>query len=385
MNKEKLIIILVGFLDVMGLSMILPTLPDLAKYYGVSEHTISYGITAYALFAFLATPILGQLSDIFGRRKVLIICVIGTFLSSLFIVFSTTYLFFIIGRIINGVTGGNISILQAIISDISKNKKEKMTNMGILGSIFGTAFIFGPLVGAMLLHIHVMAPYIFMTIVAFLEIIVLIILLKETNKHITKKKINFNPFGLIIKYFKKKRLNLFLFSFMFIYLAFSIYQTILSLYLSKTYGVSGSFSGYVYALFGVIVMLNQAIFLKHFWLKYFSVDKLLYIINFGTFTVYVLLSLIHPLYLFLGTFLLLIPFQSILNPVYQTEIMEHALENERGEVSGVIASIQSMAMFVGPLIGGLLLEKNIDVFIASACLIFVSIVVVFRINKSSEL
>ncbi|MDD3302938.1 MAG: MFS transporter [Candidatus Gracilibacteria bacterium] len=384
MNKDKFIIILVGFLDVLGISMILPTLPDLAKYYGVTEHVISYGITAYAFFAFLATPFLGQLSDIFGRKKVLLLCVIGTFLSSLTIVFSETYLFFIIGRIINGITGGNISILQAIINDISKNKIEKMANMGVLGSIFGTAFIFGPLVGAILLHINVMAPYTFMAFFAFLESIVLIFLFKETNKFKVKKKVSFNPFKLILKYFGKKKLRLYLSSFFTMFLAFSIYQAILSLYLSKEYGVSGSFSGYVYATFGLIVVINQVFFLRRFWLKYFSLNTLLYIINFGAFGVYLLLTFLsfgHYLFVFLGVFLLLVPFQSLLNPVYQIEIMEHASETEKGEISGVVASIHSISMFIGPLIGGFLLEKNINVFIASALLIFISIIFVFKINK----
>lgn len=382
MNREKLIIILVGFLDILWISMILPTLPDLAKYFDVSEHQISYWITAYALFAFLATPILWQLSDILGRKKVLMACVIWSFLSSIVIVFSPSFIFFIIWRIINWITWWNISILQAIINDISNSKEEKAANLWMLWAMFWTAFIFWPLVWALLLHINVMAPYIFMAFVAFIEIIVLFFLLKETNTNIVKKKIYYNPFKLIIKYFKKERLNLFLASFFLIFLAFSIYQAILSLYLSKEYWVSWSFSWYVYAIFWVIVVLNQAFFLRKFWLKNFSLKTLLYIINIWALIIYILLSLIHPLYFFLAIFLFLIPFQSLLNPVYQSEILEHALVSERWEISWVTSSITAVSMFLWPLIWWLLLDNDINIFLASSVLIFASLLVVIKINKT---
>ena len=247
MNKNRWIILLVGLLDVMSIGFIIPTLPDLAKFYGVETHLISYGVTVYALAAFIATPFLGQLSDIFGRKKMLLLCVVGSFFSAFLIAIAQTYTLFIVGRIINGITGGNIGILASMINDISKTKEERAANMGLMGSIFGMGFIIGPLFGAILLHYSVQLPYWAMVILSLFEILVLIFGLRETNEHIVKKPIVWNPFLSLGHAAKSARSRVLLISFTILITAFALYQSILSLFLAEKYNLSGSFSGYVMA------------------------------------------------------------------------------------------------------------------------------------------
>ncbi|AHB40914.1 hypothetical protein P148_SR1C00001G0099 [candidate division SR1 bacterium RAAC1_SR1_1] len=375
-NKSKFIILLVGFLDILGIGIVIPTLPDLAAHYGVSAHLISYGITGYALAAFLAAPILGQISDVIGRKKVLIVCVIGSFLSAFMIAISPVFIFFLIGRIINGLTGGNISVLQAIIADISPTKQERSANMGMLGALFGSAFIVGPLTGAALLHFGVMVPYWFMAALSLIEIFVIIFAYSETNLHQVTKKIIYNPIKQIITYIRKPVVNSFIVSFFILLTGFALYQSLLSLYLTKEYGVSGSFSGYLMAGTGIIMVLNQVFLLKRFWLKKFSLKQLLYILNFGVLVVFILMSIVHPLPWFISLFVLLVPLQSLIQPIYSSEIMEHADPNAKGQLMGVMSSVQSMSMFVGPLLGGFLLDHNISIFMVSAIIVCGSIFLV---------
>ncbi|MDD2487223.1 MAG: MFS transporter [Candidatus Gracilibacteria bacterium] len=385
MNKNKLIIILVGFLDILSIGIIIPTLPDLAKYYGVSAHLISYGITIYALCSFLSAPILGQLSDVFGRKKILSICVAGSFLSSLLIALVGLYPVFLIGRIINGLTGGNISILQAMISDISKTKEERQVNLGLIGMLFGAGFIIGPLFGAMLLHFGILAPYWFMAILSFVETIVLIVFLKETNEHITPKKIKYNPFGQIFKYLKMPKINLYIYSLLIILISFSFYQGILPLYLNKVYGLSGSSSGYILAGIGVVFFINQAFLLRKFWLKRFSLNTLLYIINIGVFLLFLALWLIKPLPYFLFLFVFLASIQIIVNPVYQGEIIENTEHHSRGEIIGVLSSLQAISMFIGPFLGGIFIDKNISIFMLSTFFVSFSFFIVLKIVNPKKL
>ncbi|MEY3197893.1 MAG: Tetracycline resistance protein class [Candidatus Parcubacteria bacterium] len=95
------------------------------------------GLTIYSLFAFLSAPVLGQLSDKYGRKGLLVGCVFGTFLSYLVLLVTRSYWVFLVSRIINGITGGNISILQAILTDISPDEASKQKNFGIMGAFFG--------------------------------------------------------------------------------------------------------------------------------------------------------------------------------------------------------------------------------------------------------
>lgn len=382
MSKEKIIIILVAFLDVLGISIVIPTLPDLAVHYWVSNHMISYWVTWYAFASFLASPILGQLSDVYGRKKILTLCVIGTFLSCLIIIFSqSSFIYFLIWRLLHWFVWWNMSILQAVINDISKNKTERMTNMWILWTLFWTAFIIWPIFWAFLLHFDVMTPYIFMAILGLIEIFVLIFFLNETNKNMWYKPIKYNPLWLIKKYIKKENIRYYLISLFFILFWISIYQSIISLYLNKQFGMTWSQTWYLFASIWLLLVINQAFFLRKFWLKRFDPKTLIYIANFWIFTIYLLLSLYTNIYYFILIYLCLVPFQSLVNPVYQIEIMDLVAENKKWEISWVTASIHSISMFLWPLLWGFLIDKDYNIFIISAVVIFFSILVVFKINN----
>ena len=105
---------------------------------------ISFGIVVYSLFAFFSAPILGRLSDRYGRKKPLLLCVIGTCLSYVILLLTQNYWLYLVSRILNGITGGNTSIIQAILSDISETSEQRNKNFGMLGAIIGMGFIIGP-------------------------------------------------------------------------------------------------------------------------------------------------------------------------------------------------------------------------------------------------
>ncbi len=381
MDKNKLTIIIIGFLDVLSIGIFIPTLPDLIAYYGVSAHTISYSIVAYGLFSFLSWPMLWQLSDRYGRKKILFICILGSFLSSLFMSITSVFWAFLVGRIINGITGGNISIVQSMLSDISKNKEERVNNMGILGGLFGAWFIFWPIIWSLLLPFWVKAPFWFMTFFSLLEIFMLFLFLRETNENMVQKKIEVNPFWSIIKYLKNTDVKIFLISFFTLISSFSLYQWMLPVFLSKQYNLPWHTSGFVMSGIGLIFAINQAFLLKRFWLKYFSLKTLFYLSNIWIFIIFVLLSLIKPLWLFLWVFSILVFFQWVINPIYQGEIVENTWLHDRGEIMGVLSSLQSMSMFIWPLVWWLCIDKWISIFWIWAGIVFINILILSWLIK----
>lgn len=147
MKSSRLIIFGVLILDVISIGIMIPAFDTMRTFYHMVPWTgtlfgqtinltpgtmISLGIAIYSLCAFFSAPLLGRLSDKYGRKKPLILCVIGTCLSYLLLLITQNYWWYIASRIVNGLTGGNISIIQAILADISPTAEERNKNFGLL-------------------------------------------------------------------------------------------------------------------------------------------------------------------------------------------------------------------------------------------------------------
>jgi MFS transporter, DHA1 family, tetracycline resistance protein len=131
-------------LDLIGLTIIFPLLPIFESQFGASMIWIGIMGGIYALCSFIASPLLGRLSDRIGRKKILAISVFGSAVGWFITAFAPSFWWVLIGRIIDGITAGNMTIAQAILSDISKDEKERTKYFGIFGMMFGLSMIVGP-------------------------------------------------------------------------------------------------------------------------------------------------------------------------------------------------------------------------------------------------
>src|SRR5512140_3461880 len=148
-NKRLFSIILVVFIDLLGFSLILPLLPYYAETFKTSETVTGVLIASYALMQLIGAPILGRLSDRFGRRPILLLSVCGTFLGFLLLGFANALWMLFASRILDGLTGGNLSVAQAYISDVT-DAKNRARGLGMIGAAFGLGFIIGPAAGGLL-------------------------------------------------------------------------------------------------------------------------------------------------------------------------------------------------------------------------------------------
>lgn len=381
MDKTKIIILLIWFLDILWIGIFVPTLPELAKYYEVSAHSISYAIVLYAFFSFLASPILGQLSDKYGRKIVLILCVIWTFIANLIMSLSEIFIVFLVARIINWFTWWNISVLQSMLSDISKTKQERMQNMGMIWALFWMWFIIWPILGSLLLPFSIKAPFWFMTILALIEIFIVLFFLEETNKNKVDKKININPTTTIIRFLKEPKVNLFLISFFILILSFSMYQWMFPVFLNEKFSIPWKMIWYIMAWVWLIIAFNQAFLLKKVWLKYFSLKNLFIIVNVVIFILFIILSFLNYFPIFIVVFYIMVLFAWIVNPIYAWEIVESTKEHDRWEIMWVLGSLQSISMFIWPSISWILIDKNISIFIWWALIIFINIIFLKKIYR----
>jgi DHA1 family tetracycline resistance protein-like MFS transporter len=150
MGKSRLFtIFMVVFIGLMGFGFFIPLLPAFAAEFGANEAVQGVLIASYAAAQLIGAPILGRLSDRYGRRPVLLVSVLGTFLSLLMIGFANSLIMLFASRILDGLTGGNISVAQAYITDIT-DEKNRSRGLGLVGAAFGLGFIIGPALGGLL-------------------------------------------------------------------------------------------------------------------------------------------------------------------------------------------------------------------------------------------
>jgi DHA1 family tetracycline resistance protein-like MFS transporter len=277
-NTRLLIIFIIVFIDLLGFSLILPLLPYYAESYGSSPALIGLLVASYAAAQLIGAPILGRLSDRYGRRPILLFSVAGTMigflllgfagplgsmLSSLVAPHSTNT--FVIGilflsRIIDGLTGGNITVAQAYIADIT-DEQNRAKSLGLIGAAFGLGFIIGPAVGGALSQWGYSLPAFVAAAVSFLNLLAIFFYLPESltaDLRDTEQMRSRVPFTLIglVQALRRPIVGPLLHVRFFYGMAFATFQTIFSLY-SQAIGLNSQTTGYVLAYVGLLSVVVQ--------------------------------------------------------------------------------------------------------------------------------
>src|ERR1700750_1203703 len=192
MKRSPLIVIFTTvFIDLVGFGIVIPVLPFYAEgtIFNATPRTVGILFASYSVMQLIFAPILGGLSDKYGRRPVLFLSIIGTGIGFLVLGLATTLWMLFAGRIIDGITGGNISTAQAYIADVT-TEENRAKGMGVIGAAFGLGFIFGPAIGGILskwdlnmagLHIPGIAvPFLFAGLLSLAHATLLYFVLPET-------------------------------------------------------------------------------------------------------------------------------------------------------------------------------------------------------------
>ena len=192
MKRSPLIVIFTTvFIDLIGFGIVIPVLPFYAEgtIFNATPRTVGFLFASYSIMQLIFSPILGRLSDKYGRRPVLFVSIIGTGVGFLIIGFANTLWMLFVGRILDGITGGNISTAQAYIADIT-TKENRAKGMGLIGAAFGLGFILGPALGGILSRWGIHVPFFFAGALCFANAILLYFTLPET---VTKDHPAVNP------------------------------------------------------------------------------------------------------------------------------------------------------------------------------------------------
>ncbi|MBI3653861.1 MAG: MFS transporter [Acidobacteria bacterium] len=356
-GRSPLIIIFVTvFIDLVGFGIVIPVLPLYAQKFGASETTIGLLLGVFSMMQFIFAPILGKLSDRVGRRPVLLISLLGTSIGFLTMGLANTLWLLFLARIIDGVTGGNISTAQAYIADVTPPDK-RSSAMGLIGAAFGLGFIFGPALGGLLSNISLAAPFYFAAGLAAVNAVALYFFLPESLSEEHRNNAGRATIAQIFKESGSWQLGVVFATYFFGTVAFAMLTATYTLFTVRRFDLDATHNGYIFASQGVIGVIIQGVLLGRL-IKLVG-EKSLVII--GTFLLAVSM-LALPLTHSIPTLLIAsagIAFgNSFVTPVLNGLASKSVNAAWQGRVLGVLQSAASLARIIGPALGGVLLGMD---------------------------
>ena len=262
MKRSPLLVIFVTvFIDLVGFGIVIPVLPYYAEgtRFGATPREVGLLFASYSVMQLIFSPVLGRLSDKYGRRPILLISLLGTCLGFLILGFATTLLMLFVGRIIDGISGGNISTAQAYIADVT-TKEDRARGMGLIGAAFGLGFVFGPAICGILSRWGTNVPFLFAGGLAFANVILLYFTLPETVTRDHPARVSAasgRGWKQLIEALRQPRLAFVLAIYFLSVVAFSIMTTVFALFMMFRLGYDPWHSGWVFAYVGIISAVIQ--------------------------------------------------------------------------------------------------------------------------------
>ena len=367
MNRSPLIIIFTTvFIDLVGFGIVIPVLPFYAEgtIFNATPRTVGLLFASYSVMQLIFAPILGGLSDKYGRRPVLFLSIIGTGVGFLVLGLATTTWMLFAGRILDGVTGGNISTAQAYIADITTSEN-RAKGMGLIGAAFGLGFVFGPAIGGILSHWGIHVPFLFAASLCFLNAILLYFRLPETitPDHPARHSASVGR-GVqqLIKSLKQPRLAFVLTIYFLFIVAFSIMTTSFSLYTMFRFGYDAQHTGYLFAYVGVIAVIIQGGLIGRL-VKRFGELPLVIVGAFCFAISLFAVPFVGPAAGGLAALLLgggvFSMGNSLATPALTSLASKSVGPAEQGSILGVTQSVASLARAVGPFLAAVLINSTV--------------------------
>jgi DHA1 family tetracycline resistance protein-like MFS transporter len=340
-------------IDITGLGLIIPVMPALINELtgeGISRAS-EYGgwlVFTFAVMQFLFSPVLGGLSDQYGRRPIILIALFGFAIDYLLLAFAPTLLWLFVGRALAGVTGASITTATAYIADIS-TKENRAQNFGMIGAAFGLGFIIGPVIGGLLGSFGPRVPFMVAAALTFVNFLYGYFVLPESLKKENRRPFNWkraNPIGSLKNLQRYPALSGLALSFILINLASHAVQSNWSYFVIEKFGWSETMIGISLGVVGILVALVQGGLIR-FTNPVLGNEKSVY-------TGLLLYSAGLFLFAFASQswmmFVFLIPYclGGIAGPAIQSIMSSSVPSNEQGELQGALTGLLSLTSIVGP-------------------------------------
>ncbi len=365
-TKPLIIIFITVFIDLVGFGIVIPLLPYYAETAPFNATPFEIGIlfASYSLMQFIFSPILGSLSDKVGRRPILFFSIIGSGIGYIFIGFAFALWMVFVGRILAGITGGNLSAAQAYIADVT-TKENRAKGMGLFGAAFGLGFIFGPAIGGILSRYGINIPFLFAAALSFVNAFLLYFILPESVKKDAYQTSSERKNRLVelFESLKDAQFGTLNAVYFFLVTSFSIMTYAFVLYTIERFGYNAEQNGYIFAFIGILAVIFQGgLFAKLAWR--FGENPLMIIGCLMMAASLFAIPYVSPEVGGLVALLIVTGFLAIGNsmasPAITSLVSKISNEAEQGKSLGVMQSGASLARAIGPAVGGVLLNNSLN-------------------------
>jgi len=384
-DKSLWILVFICVINSLGFGIIVPLLYTFGKKFGVTGQIVGLLTASFSIAQFFATPILGALSDKYGRKPLLAISLVGTCISFIMFAEARGMIMLFAARILDGLTGGNISVAQAIVSDTSTSK-DRAKRFGILSSAFGFGFVIGPAVGGFLSRFGLQAPFFFAAAISLLGALATIFFLKETNPHGKKNeatKIS-DTFSTIVTALRMPVIGTAIFiGFLLTMAQFTMiigFQTFtVDILKLSPKNIGLLYTGF--AAMGIIMQLCVPFFTRmvnsRTMILLFSTLLCCAAMFFAGFTV--------GLIAFAVCIFIYGLFNGLRNPMLNAIIADNNTKSTQGKILGVNQSYASIGQTLGPITAGLITAISIHcVFFLSAFYMLIAFAFTFRLKAKEK-
>ena len=370
-NKALYVILATVALDAIGAGVIVPILPDLlTEVTGSSDFGLLFGLmlAAYALMQFVFSPVLGALSDRFGRRPVLLLSLAGTLLDYLVMALTPLGWVLVMGRAVAGITSANMAVASAYIADITP-AEQRAQRFGLIGAVMSSGFIVGPVIGGLLGTWWLRSPFVLAALLNGINLLVALFVLPESRQGSPTRFAlkDFNPLAPLVWLWNfKALLPLVLVSVTFGLVA-AIPGTVWVLYGADRFGWDPIHMGVSFAIFGVSGALAQALLVGPLSRRFGDLGALMIGVSFDALA-YVLMAFanqgwmgyaVTPLFALGG----------VAMPALQSLLTARVTAEQQGQLQGVMASLMGLAGIVGPVLTTVVFFSTRNVWIGTVWIV----------------
>src|SRR5579862_8484255 len=370
-TRPLLIIFLTIFVNLVGFGIIVPLLPFYAETFGASPLVIGLLFAIFSVCQLVAAPVLGDLSDRYGRRPVLILSLAGTVVSFVMMALATSLTILFLARIVDGLSGGNISTARAYVADVTE-PKDRARAYGLIGAAFGLGFIFGPALSGVLAGVSITAPIWAAALLTLVATLVAWFWLPETV-HRAQAGTGV-PFRNLPALLHRPALRRVLVIDFFYWLAFAMFQTTFALFTARRFSFDASKTGYFFAIFGVLGAIVQGGMIRPVVRRLGDKRTLVAGLLFSVVGL-VVATLAHSVMLFAFTLVPLALGIGFGHPTISSLVSQAARMEEQGLVQGAASSVESLGRTIGPVWGSASFQRLGDgtPFLSAAALLVLTI------------
>ncbi|MFM7408790.1 MAG: MFS transporter [Cuspidothrix sp.] len=358
MNRIFWITALIAFINSLSFTILIPIIYLYGKEFGLNDLQTSLLFSTYSIAQFFATPVIGKLSDKFGRKPLLIISLAGTVIANTIAGTATIPSLLFFGRFLDGITGGNASVAQAVISDVT-NQKDRAQAFGIYGAALALGFIIGPAISLVAQQISLGMGFLTSGAVAFIAMVITIFLLPETLANKSAKSTNIFDLGLenLIKGFAIPGVGILLLINFCIGTTFTMFTYAFQPYFIQVLSQNSKSLKLLFLTIGTLGVITQTWGVSILSRK-FDVVKILCLGLFVRSLSFVLMPVWPSITYFVAISILFALFNALVQPMISTLISLNAQPQEQGIALGLNSSYLSIANGIGPVLAGMIVKQS---------------------------